>query len=329
MKVYDAYRLAIQTGMEHDPRPKDEIRRLLDAAKDEYEALPDGKKEYFDQERLWNPFADCRFGAFEEKAKETECERVMWGIDIGPSEVLLADRLRERGERVDAVVAHHPTGKSRNYFPEVMYMQNDIYADCGVPINVSEALMKPRVTEVERNVWGDDFNRAQDLDAYLGFPMFNIHSAADNMVQEYIEGKIRAAEPKRLGDVLDVLMEEPEFKCYSKLNDPPRIVLGSRDDRCGNIIAKMTGGTSGPKEIYAELAKAGVGTMVGMHFNRDAYEECQKHHINLIISGHMSSDSLGVNLICDVWEKEGIEVFGVAGFKRFSRNARCSRPVHA
>lgn len=42
--------------------------------------------------------------------------------------------------------------------------------------------------------------------------------------------------------------------------------------------------------------------------------------MNMIISGHMSSDSLGINLICDVWEKHGIEVFGTAGFSRFSRN---------
>ena len=70
MKVYDAYRLAIETGMRHDPRPKEEVDLLLSKAKEEYDALPDGKKEFFDAERLWNPFDDCRFCCGEEEARE-------------------------------------------------------------------------------------------------------------------------------------------------------------------------------------------------------------------------------------------------------------------
>ncbi|WP_400240108.1 hypothetical protein [Methanomethylophilus alvi] len=320
MKIYDAYKLAIQTGIDHDPRPRSEIDLVLSKAKKAYDALDDDKKELFDTESLWNPYYDCRFSWGEDIAKEKEAQRLMWGVDISTAEVLLADRLREKGEEIDAVVCHHPLGKSRNPFPKVMWMQTDIYHDCGVPINVAEGLMKPRMDEVLYNVGGDNFNRAADAARLLGIPMFNIHSAADNMVQEYLENKIKEAEPKRLQDVIDLLMTEPEYRYTAKLNDPPKIIIGDKESRCGGIIAKMTGGTSGPTGIYEELAKAGVGTIVGMHFPNSAVEACRKCHMNMIISGHMSSDSLGINLICDVWEKHGIEVFGTAGFSRFSRN---------
>ncbi len=319
MKIYDAYRLAIETGMQHDPRPRSEVDRVLSDAKKEFDSLEGDKKELFDTESLWNPYYDCRFGCLEDEAKEKDAECFLWGIDITPSEILLADRLREKGQRIDAVVAHHPLGRSRNPFPKVMWMQTDIYHDCGVPINVAEGLMKPRMDEVLYNVGGDNFNRSADTAELLDFPLFNVHSVADNMVQEYLEKKIHDAGPERLGDIIDLLLTEPEFRHFAKLNDPPKIVLGDKNSRCGGIIAKMTGGTSGPNGIYEELAKAGVGTIVGMHFPTAAVEACRKCHMNMIISGHMASDSLGINLICDVWQKHGIEVQGISGFFRTSR----------
>ena len=320
MKIYDAYRLAIETGMRHDPRPKEEVDLVLSKAKKAYDELPEDRKELFDTESLWNPYYDCRFAWGEDIAKEADAERLMWGIDITPGELLLADRLREKGQRIDAVVAHHPTGRSRNPFPKVMSMQADIFHDCGVPINVAEGLMGPRMDEVLYNVMGSNYNQAADTARLLGIPFFNIHSAADNMVQEFLEKKVEERCPRRLEDIIDMLMEEPEYKQAARLNDPPRIIVGKKDSRCGGVIAKMTGGTSAPDGIYEELQKAGVGTVVAMHMPNSSVEVCRKCHINVVISGHMASDSLGVNLICDEWERHGIEVFGAAGFTRFSRN---------
>ena len=118
MKVYDAYRMAIEAGMSKDPRPRSEVRRVLDRAKEAYERLPEDRKELFDQERLWNPYADSRFSALAEEAMKAEADTIMWGIDVGPAEVLLADRLREKGRTVSAVAAHHPIGVARTCFPE-------------------------------------------------------------------------------------------------------------------------------------------------------------------------------------------------------------------
>ena len=94
-------------------------------------------------------------------------------------------------------------------------MQTDIFADCGVPINAAEDLMKPRMDDVMRNVMGDNFNRTAETAELFGIPLFNVHSAADNMVQEYLENLIRENEPKRLGDVIDLLMKEPEYRHFA------------------------------------------------------------------------------------------------------------------
>ena len=127
MKIYEAYELAVRTGMSADPRPDSEVRKVLDDARETYEKLPEDRKELFDPERLWNPYSDCRFSVMADEAREMEAERMMWGIDIGSAEVLLADRLRERGEKVSALVAHHPIGTARTCFPEGMWMRSSCH----------------------------------------------------------------------------------------------------------------------------------------------------------------------------------------------------------
>ncbi|MFA6799765.1 MAG: hypothetical protein WCR37_01980 [Candidatus Methanomethylophilaceae archaeon] len=320
MKIYEAYKLAIEAGRKNDPRPEAEVEIAINEEKAKFESLSNEKKQLYDPERLWNPYADSRFSAMIEESKELEAERFMWGIDIGTGEMLLADRLREKGQTVSAVVAHHPTGMSKVPFPEVMRMQTDMYASEGVPINVCESLMKPRMDEVLRNVMSSNFNQSSDAATLLGIPLFNIHSPADNMVQQYMDRLLEELRPRSLGDIIDRLYKEPEIMQAAKYNNPPSIIVGSRENRCGKAVAKMTGGTSGPKEIYEKFSQAGVGTVVGMHFPENHIEEARKAGINLVVSGHMASDSIGINLICDIWEEKGIEVFGCSGLIRHSRN---------
>lgn len=320
MKIYDAYRLAIETGMSKDPRPEAEVEKVLSDAKEAYDKLEDDRKDLFDTERLWNPYTDSRFSTLAEESMDMDITDVMWGIDIGTGEVLLADRLREKGKDISAVVAHHPIGTARSRFPEVMSIQADMFHNAGVPINVAEGILKPRVDEVLRGVLGSNYNQAVDAARLLGIPLFNIHSPADNMVQDYLEVLFSEKVPYRLSDITDTLLTEPEFRSAARCNDGPRIMVGSKDNRCGKVVFKMTGGTSGPKEMYQKLADAGVGTVVGMHFPESHYEEARKANVNLIISGHMASDSLGINLISDVWECEGINVTPCSGLIRCSRN---------
>lgn len=320
MKVYEAYELAIRAGMERDPRPEGDVRRILEEAARERSRSEGWRLEAFDEERLWNPYDDCRFSSMADEAREIEAERMMWGIDIGTGEVLLADRLRSRGERVDALVAHHPLGRSRNMYPRVMPMQADMYHAEGVPINVAESMMGPRTEEVLRGVMGSNYDQAADAARILGIPLFNVHSAADNMVQGYLTDLIASREPRTLADIVDILMGEPEFIAAARRNCVPRVMVGSPGSRCGRVMCKMTGGTSGPKEMYEALARAGVGTVVGMHFPESHYEAAREARVNLVVSGHMPSDSLGVNLICDIWERHGIETVPCSGFIRCSRN---------
>ena len=320
MKIYDVYRLGIEAGMARDLRPESEVRRILSDAREQYESLPEGLKELFDPERLWNPYADSRFSVGMEKAMEQDAVRLMWGIDISPAEVLLADRLREKGERIDALVAHHPVGTSKTRFPEVMMQMTAMFGSMGVPEDRANELVRNRMDEVLRGMQGSNYNQAADAARMLDIPLFNIHAPADNMAEEFMVNKMKEDRPETLQDIIDSLMKEPEQRAAARCNSPPIILVGSPSDECGKIMVKMNGGTAFSKETYAALAEAGVGTVVAMHYPNDHYDAAKEAGVNLVISGHMCSDSIGVNLICDLWEREGIEVVPCSGFTRFSRN---------
>ncbi len=320
MKIFDAYRMGVEAGMRRDLRPESEVLTILSEAQSLYDSLPEDKKELFDTERLWNPYADSRFSVGVEKAKELDAERFMWGIDITPSEILLADRLREKGERIDAVIAHHPLGTSKTCFPEVMMQMTAMFENMGVAKEKAYELVKDRMDHVLRGMQGYNYNQAADAARILDIPLFNIHAPADNMVEEFMVNKMREDSPETLQDIIDSLLKEPEARMAARCNSPPIILAGEPQDECGKIMVKMNGGTSFSKETYESLADAGVNTIVAMHYPDEHYDEAKKQGINLIISGHMASDSIGVNLICDLWEKEGIEVIPCSGFTRFCRN---------
>ena len=67
------------------------------------------------------------------------------------------------------------------------------------------------------------------------------------------------------------------------------------------------------------MAQAGIGTIIGMHMGEEHRKEAEKYHINVVIAGHMASDSLGMNLFLDELEKKGIEVVPVSGLIRVKR----------
>jgi hypothetical protein len=60
--------------------------------------------------------------------------------------------------------------------------------------------------------------------------------------------------------------------------------------------------------------------MVAMHLTEDHRKEAEKHYIHVVIAGHISSDTLGLNLLLDrIESREPLTVVECSGFKRIKR----------
>lgn len=313
MTIQDIQNLSIAMGVESDFRGKDGIQKLLDTKKKNFLKLSLKEQEEFDKDALENPYLDSGIYNID---GEKEIKRVLVGIDVGPAEVLLA---REIGN-IDLVIGHHPVGKGLAQLADVMDLQCDVYNYYGVPINVAEGLMKEKISEVARGVNAVNHQRTVDTARLLGVNLMNSHTPTDNLAARFLKSFIETKKLEKVQDIVDALKEIPEYKEAMKIGVGPGIFVGSGDNRCGKIaISEITGGTEGSPKLYEKMAQAGIGTVIGMHFSDDHKKEAEAAHINIVIAGHMSSDSLGMNLFMDELEKQGIEIVPCSGFTRFSR----------
>lgn len=316
MKLGRIYGLVIEMGIGSDVRDAGEIDRLLADTKKAYDRLDEADKGFFDGERLTNPYDDTRVMAGD---LDLEVRELITGIDMEVGEVLLADRLNERGHSIDLILAHHPEGPALAGLDRVMRLQADGWARHGVPVNVGDALISERAGEVRRKLMPANHMRAIDAASLLGFAFMSCHTPSDNLANSLVDEHLRSAEPRTLNDLVKALRRIPEYEQAARRGAGPEVVAGNEGRRCGKIAVDMTGGTEGPVAAFEKLADAGVGTIVGMHFSEDIKKKADEVKMNLVVAGHIASDAVGMNQILDRLEGEGVTVTVCSGLTRVRR----------
>ena len=313
MKINDIYTLAIRMGIDADFRTKEDVEKVLSRNKKKLEKLSLEQKKEFDQESLSNPYSDTRVLHV---AEDKEIKKVLVGIDIEPAELLIAKQLGD----IDLVISHHPAGRALADMHEVMELQADVYNKYGVPINVGEALTKERLGEVARGVNPRNNWRTVDAARILEMNFMCLHTVADNISGKFVREKLEAANPEQLEDLMKEISEIEEYKEAISRGVGPRIFVGNLENRCGKILVNMTGGTDPSPKMYEKIGNAGIGTVVDMHVAEDGKKEAETAHLNIVVAGHMSSDSIGMNLILDELKKQGVEIVPCGGLFRISRS---------
>lgn len=316
MKLKQIYDLALKLGMEADPRGKVFVNKELKKEKKAYDKMDDDEKEEFDLERLKNPYADTRILYGDSKRN---VKRALVGIDMTTGEVMLADRLEDKGKKIDLIFGHHPRGKALAELHDVMHLQEEFLRSLGVPINIAEGVMAKRISEVERRLMPANHTQAVDAARILDIPIMCAHTPADNIGYQFVQKYLNRKKPETIGDLIKDLKNIEEYKEGTKNSAGPKIVVGNKMKKAGKVVVKFTGGTSPSKEVYKELSEKGIGTVVGMHVPEDHLEEIKKYHMSFVVAGHMSSDSIGMNRISDELEKKGVKIIPCSGFIRVKR----------
>ena len=318
MNIQEIFDLAIQIGIDNDPRGRVKVEKNLKKRKEEYKDLSEKKKKEFDLGTLTNPYSDSAIQYAPDLNKEIKT--VMVGIDIDPAEILLANELNKQGKKIDLIIGHHPMGKALANLADIMDMQIDYLAEDGIPANVAEKIMEERMSQVSRGVAPINHYQQTDAARLLDIPLMNIHGAADNSVRNFVKNVIKEKKPENLEEILETLKKIPEYAEAVKLNAGPVIFAGNEKSRAGKIIIGMAGGTGPSDKIYEKIGHYGIGTIVDMHIGEKHLEEANKNYVNVVVAGHIASDSLGMNIIMDELEKRGVKIIPCSGFIRHSRN---------
>jgi len=238
-------------------------------------------------------------------------KKVAIGVDMELAEMMLA---RELG--ADLVITHHPSGGSpRVNLHKVMDNQIDSMVRAGVPINKAQKALSEKKGEVERALHVSNYDRAVSAAKLLKMPFMGVHTPTDILaeraVQNLLDEKLKDNPKATLQDVIDALETLPE---YQKTLAKPVIRVGSKDDYAGKTFVTMAGGTGGGVKVHKAYFEAGVGTLVVMHTPEDVIKAVKEQNIgNIVVAGHMASDSVGINEFAKALEEKGIEVIRMSG----------------
>ena len=236
-------------------------------------------------------------------------KRVLMGVFMDTAEIMLAKDLG-----YDCVVSHHP--KDTN--PDILNVLDSHIMkleELGVPRNKAQKYLAERRDEISYSIHVSNSRRSESAAKLLNMPYMSIHSPADMVseksVQKALDDKFLGKPDTKVQDVMDALEEIPEYKNSAR---KPVIRVGSKESYAGKIYVLMSGFTGPGADILKEYFEAGVGTLVMMHIpEKDAKKVKEQNIGNVIIAGHMSSDSVGLNILADKWREKGIEVTMMSG----------------
>lgn len=244
---------------------------------------------------------------------EKDITKVLAGIDMTATELMIAKQLG-----FDCVAQHHPNGIvnkdtgalfARDHMKKLM--------ECGVPANHAQKLAYSRKTKMHQGMHARNMGNMSSIAKLLDINDLALHTPADILAERYTQkllDDLSARKPDcTCQDVIDELLTVREYQeAYD--TQKPEIWVGNKDSIAGKIYVVMYGVGAPNAEEYNAMADAGIGTFITMHATPEVIEGVKKHNkANLIVAGHMSSDSLGFNQILDAWEAKGIEIVRING----------------
>ncbi|MCL2378588.1 MAG: hypothetical protein FWC77_05625 [Defluviitaleaceae bacterium] len=236
-------------------------------------------------------------------------KRVLMGVDMDTAELLLAKELG-----YDCVVTHHPRNTDVDML-KVMDRHILKLEALGLPRNHSQKLLGERKDELSYGQHVSNSRRSESAAKLLNMPYMSLHTPADiiseEIVQKHLDAKFANKPDTKVQDVVEALEEICEYKNSAR---KPVIRVGGKESYAGKIYVLMSGLTGPGAEVTKAYFEAGVGTLILMHIPEKDVKAVKEQKIgNVIVAGHMSSDSLGLNKIAQKWRESGVEVTMMSG----------------
>lgn len=227
-------------------------------------------------------------------------KKVLLTIDADPAIIMLA---KEQG--YDAVIAHHPIGKSLLNFHKVFDRHIQYMLSYGVEEDLAREAVNALKQKVMLRTHTSIYTHTVAVAKTLNIPLLNIHLPCDELMRLRIIDALN--EIKKVSDIITSIKTIPEF---NKADTEPLVVYGDADNDVNRYAVVIAAGTNGGAEIAKLYFVADVDTVVYLHISNEELGKLKTSTIdgNLVILGHLAGDSLGLNIFADRLEEEGLEI---------------------
>lgn len=233
-----------------------------------------------------------------------EIRRVLFGIDIGAGELLMARQLG-----YDAVIAHHPVGVPHRAW-RVFERHVDFLVEAGVPREAARAAIEPKMEAERVNGQASNYERVPMVARRLRMPFLNIHCPLDEMgrrvMQETVDELLTADSDATLGDVAGALAALPAAQ---RAETEVRILLGDPDASVDRAVVAHGALTNGGHRVARTYYEHGIDTVIYIHISPDDLR-CLRddEEGQLIVTGHIVGDAFGIEPYIDALRTQGLQV---------------------
>ena len=237
--------------------------------------------------------------------------RILFGIDVRSAELKIAKDLG-----FDAAISHHPVGgPSMLRFHEVLWRHVDQMTSAGVPADVARQTIAP-VAEGRRILNSmSNFDHDPSIARLLDLPFMNIHTPLD----EIGRGRLAAVaatlgEEARVTDLCTAFYDG--FGEFRHADTKIEVRAGHAEGRLGRVAVSHGAGTNGGYAVAKAYFDHGVDTLVYIHCRPDEAQRIEAEYAgakNLVVTGHIASDSVGINPYIARLRGMGLDVTPISG----------------
>ncbi len=254
--------------------------------------------------------------------------KVMASINATTGDLALAKSLG-----CDGFVLHHPlAGSSRREFHRVLERMIELLVMHGVPEKSARQATRSLRRRLRYNDHASDWDHLASAARHLDISLFNVHLAADELGRRVMAEGVRDLDDEAtVEDVIDALREVPELAAPD--NEILHVPEGP-SGRAGRIAIMHAGGTNGGAEVAEALfdttlnhTDGPVRTVVYIHLSGDDARKLEERAARgepgtVVVTGHLASDAIGMNILIDAVEKElGIEILRHGGLTPFENHS--------
>ncbi len=230
--------------------------------------------------------------------------RVLFALDVDTAELLLA---RELG--YDAVIAHHPVGVRHRSW-QVFERHVGLMVRAGVPEEVAREAVASKVETLRVAGQSSTYEQVPAVARRLGLPFLNIHCPLDEVgrrtMQERVDTLLAENPQAALGEVAAALAALPAAR---RAETEVRILLGEPDSPAGRVVVAHGALTNGGYEVARAYYEHGVKTVVYIHIAPGDLAKLRADgQGQLIVTGHLVGDGVGIEPYIERLRAEGLEV---------------------
>ena len=231
-------------------------------------------------------------------------QKILFGVDLGVPELVMASQMG-----YDCCLAHHPQGgRAFLKYYEVLWKHKAQLIKAGVPEDAAKEAVTPLVENAKVTSQARNLYHASSVAEKLKMPYLNIHNPLDELGRKIMDETVQKLtnEESTVQDVVDTLLTLSEFKSASTDITVP---VGDPGSKAGKVVVAHGAGTNGGYSVAKTYFDHGIGTVVYIHINPGELKRLKDYGKgNLIISGHIASDMVGINPYLEELRKRGLTV---------------------